>query len=388
MLKILVSITILSNLLLAYDSFQSIEKTKNDFKSFKNSQLISYKDYELMHYDAIKQYKNDLNTVWDVPTLTSKNNLVSYTPDKKTRTDIDFKNEEIILQTLARTPDEAKLKLQIALAKAVTIDTKSLFENDPLQKKLAEIRKPNTMKTSPINAKPILSPIIFSESPTQKSVRNYVNNHIKYNKIKVKKSKKIRHSRIYTTRVKMPNNSIVKRSKIYYDDVKRESRRQNIPMPLIFAIMHSESSFNPLAKSHAPAFGLMQIVPKTAGRDAYKYLYNKSRLVSSIYLYNSTNNIKMGTAYLHILYYKYLKNIDNEDAKLYCTIAAYNTGAGNVAWAFTKNNDVKSASKIINTMKPKAVYNHLLRHLKYDEPKYYLKKVTSRMPIYHKLYGV
>ena len=176
----------------------------------------------------------------------------------------------------------------------------------------------------------------------------------------------------------MPPNSIVQRSKIYYKTIKKESRRQNIPMPLIFAVIHSESSFNPLARSHIPAYGLMQIVPKTAGRDTYKYLYN----------YNSENNIKMGTAYLHILYYRYLKGIENEDSRLYCTIAAYNTGAGNVARAFAKNNDLKAAAKIINTMSSRAVYNHLLRHLKYDETKYYLQKVRSRMPIYNRLYGV
>ena len=63
-----------------------------------------------------------------------------------------------------------------------------------------------------------------------------------------------------------------------------------------------------MARSHIPAYGLMQIVPKTAGIDAYQYLYNKKRLLSSSYLYNSENNIEIGSAYLHILYYKYLKS--------------------------------------------------------------------------------
>ncbi|MFT5662273.1 MAG: membrane-bound lytic murein transglycosylase C [Sulfurimonas sp.] len=388
MLKIVLSTTLLCSLALALDKVDSIESLKNEFIQYQSSQAIHFKNYEKMHFDAIKQYKKDLSTVWDEPTLTTKNTIVSYAPDKRTRTNIDFKNEEIFIQTFAKTPKEATLKLKLALAKAVTIDTKSLFNNDPLQKKLSTIRKQNKMATSLVNAKPILSPIIFSKPPTKKSVRIYVDKHIKYKNIKVIKSKKVKHSRIYTTRVKMPSNTILKRSKIYYETIKKESRRQNIPMPLVFAVIHSESSFNPLAKSHVPAFGLMQIVAHSAGRDAYKYLYNKNRLVSSSYLYNSKNNIKMGTAYLHILYYKYLKYIKNEDSKLYCTIAAYNTGAGNVAWAFTKNNDVKSAAKIINTMNSNAVYNYLIKNLKYDEPKYYLQKVISRMPIYNRLYGV
>ena len=110
---------------------------------------------------------------------------------------------------------------------------------------------------------------------------------------------------------------MIKRSKVYYDDVKLNAAKQNLPIPLVFAIMHSESSFNPRARSYVPAYGLMQIVPKTAGRDTYKFLYKKDKLVSGNYLYNSSNNIRMGSAYLHILYYKYLKKIKDPDSRLY-----------------------------------------------------------------------
>lgn len=388
MFKFLIFLSFFYSFSLALSHENSIQKSKNEFESYKLKQTQNFEAYQQKYVDAINNYKKELSKFWDTAEITTQNNLISYTPDKKTKTNIDFKNEEIVIQTFARTPDEANEKLKIALARAVTIDTQSLFQEDPLEKELATVQKPNKIITSVINTKPILAPVIFSSPPTKKSVRTYVDKHIKYKNIKVTQSKKIKHSKIYTTRVKMPSNTILKRSKIYYDDVKEESRKHKIPIPLIFAVIHSESSFNPLARSHVPAFGLMQIVPKTAGIDAYEYLYNKKRLVSSTFLYNSTNNIKMGTAYLHILYYRYLKDIKDEDSRLYCTIAAYNTGAGNVAWAFTKNKDPKSAAKIINTMDSKAVYKHLLKHLKYDEPKYYLQKVTSRMPVYHKLYGV
>ena len=181
---------------------------------------------------------------------------------------------------------------------------------------------------------------------------------------------------------------MVKRSKIYYKEVKKQAARQNLPIPLVFAIMHSESNFNPRARSHVPAYGLMQIVPKSAGIDTYKYLYKKKRLVSGAYLYDSKNNITMGSGYLHILYYKYLRKIKNPDSRLFCTIAAYNTGAGNIAWAFTKTNNISKAAPLINALTPDQVYNKLIRSLKYDEPKLYLKKVSKRMSSYHKLYGL
>ena len=59
--------------------------------------------------------------------------------------------------------------------------------------------------------------------------------------------------------------------------------------------------------------------------DVYRYLYKKSRLLPPSYLYNPNNNIKLGTAYLRLIYSKYLKDIKDPTSRLYCTIAAYNT---------------------------------------------------------------
>ena len=150
--------------------------------------------------------------------------------------------------------------------------------------------------------------------------------------------------------------------------------------------MHTESSFNPLAKSHIPAYGLMQIVPRSAGIDAYKFLYKKHRLLSASYLYNSKKNVEIGSAYFHILFYKYLRYIKNPTSRLYCAIAGYNTGAGNIAWAFRRDNNIKKASIKINKLSPEQVYKHLLSNLKYDEPKNYLKRVRARSIKYKELY--
>lgn len=317
-----------------------------------------------------------------------KKTWVSYAKDKKTKTNVNFEKETIVVQTIASSKKEAMQKLQIALAKAVTIDTKSVQENDPLEKIIAKIKKPDGVVSSKVKAEPILSTVVFNKPPTRDSVKKYVNKHIQATKIQVKKSNKIKHSNVYSVSVKLPKNSMVTRSKIYYKKIKENSKVQKLPMPLIFAIMHSESNFNPRARSHIPAFGLMQIVPKTAGIDSYNYLYKKKKLVTSSYLYDSTNNIKMGTAYLHILYYRYLRKIKNPDSRLYCTIAAYNTGAGNIAYAFTKKYNMNNAAPIINRMTPKEVYAKLMKDLRWDEPKHYLKKVSKRMSQYKKVYGL
>ncbi|MFH1982083.1 MAG: murein transglycosylase domain-containing protein [Pseudomonadota bacterium] len=58
----------------------------------------------------------------------------------------------------------------------------------------------------------------------------------------------------------------------YRPSVERQSQRFKISGNLVFAIIQTESNFNPYAVSHAPAFGLMQVVPSTAGKDVNRLL--------------------------------------------------------------------------------------------------------------------
>ena len=236
-----------------------------------------------------------------------------------------------------------------------------------------------------MQAKQILAPVIFHKPPTQRDINQYVKQTLDKETIQTKTVKNSKE-KVYKIVVNLPKNSSVRLSQNYTKEVAMNSHIFRLPFELIFAIMQTESNFNPFAKSHIPAFGLMQIVPRTAGRDTYKFLYKKDKMPSAIYLYNSQNNIQMGTGYLHILYYKYLKKIKNPTSRLYCTIAAYNTGAGNIAWAFTRDYNVNRAVTIINSLSPDAVYAHLLSDLRFNEPKNYLIKVHKRMKIYKEVY--
>ena len=97
----------------------------------------------------------------------------------------------------------------------------------------------------------------------------------------------------------MVPDHIRKRAVVFQTDVNAQSQRQNLPPALVFAVMETESYFNPVAKSPAPAFGLMQLVPTSGAREAYRYVYNKDHVVSDTYLYDPKNNIELGSAYLN-----------------------------------------------------------------------------------------
>ena len=168
----------------------------------------------------------------------------------------------------------------------------------------------------------------------------------------------------------------------YLATVAHEAEKQNLPPSLLLAVMETESHFNPRARSAVPAYGLMQLVPRSGAMDAYEKVYGEKTLLGPEYLYQPDNNTELGAAYLHILHNRYLRHITDPDSLQYCAIAAYNTGAGNVAKSFTGATNVRVAAKIINTMTPNEVYAHLQENLPYEETRRYIVKVTEAQKKY------
>jgi membrane-bound lytic murein transglycosylase C len=155
------------------------------------------------------------------------------------------------------------------------------------------------------------------------------------------------------------------------------AKEWDVAPAIILAVMETESSFNPMAKSYIPAYGLMQIVPSTAGLDVNRKLFDVKEKPNEALLYTSVENIKYGSAYLHILMTRYLKEVKDPKSRLYCAIAAYNTGIGNLAKAFNKGKKGRlKAMKVINTMTPAQVYQ-VIKKSTHTETQRYLDKVLS-----------
>ncbi|CAM4451530.1 transglycosylase SLT domain-containing protein [Vibrio agarivorans] len=182
-------------------------------------------------------------------------------------------------------------------------------------------------------------------------------------------------------KVKIPSSALSERAGSYLPQIKIESAKRGLSPALVLAIMHEESHFNPQARSHVPAYGLMQIVPTTAGHDVNKLYRGNDAPMRATDLYNPEINIETGTEYLNILHNRYLKGIKDPKSAKYSVIAAYNTGSGNVAKAFGERR-VSAAIKKINSMTSDQVYQQLITNLPYDETRNYLKKVNNRMQSY------
>ena len=184
--------------------------------------------------------------------------------------------------------------------------------------------------------------------------------------------------------MELVEDHLPKRAEQFKGMVSRHSATYSVDEPLIYAIMEQESAFNPAAQSWVPAYGLMQLVPKSGGRDAYRYVHKKDQIPSPEFLFDANNNIQLGTGYLKLLMSTTFSKINDPKCRMLCAIAAYNTGAGNVSRAINGTTNISKAIPTINTMSYDQLFAHLKQHLPHAETKDYIQKVTSKMQKYIK----
>lgn len=180
---------------------------------------------------------------------------------------------------------------------------------------------------------------------------------------------------VWSVRFPMTADHLQVRAAKYRPMVETQAKRFGVSRNLIFAVMKTESDFNPFAVSTAPAFGLMQIVPESAGSDVHQFLNGTKGRPSKDFLFIPENNILYGTAYLHLVENRDMAEITNPVSREYMIIAAYNTGPGNALRVFSGNRSRAKAA--VNSMSPMEVYGKLKADLPYSETKRYLDKVLA-----------
>lgn len=159
----------------------------------------------------------------------------------------------------------------------------------------------------------------------------------------------------------------------------------NVSAALIFAIMETESHFNPLAVSRSNAKGLMQIKPNAAGRDVYQYIDFKLGVPPDEELFDAQSNIRLGTAYLSLLKHDYFADIRHAEVREMVAIASYNGGLTTVWRLFGRT--PQEAIAHINRLNPRQVYRTLRHEHASDETRRYIDKVLQAKQRYQALLG-
>ncbi|MBV7314733.1 membrane-bound lytic murein transglycosylase MltC [Shewanella sp. NIFS-20-20] len=322
----------------------------------------SYQDQQA--FEALIQYfANEVKKEWGESNYleASKHHYVKYIDGYRTRAHIDFDKGKIYVSTVDRHRPQQSLRYAI-------IET-LLMSSDPSKVDLFSDAK------LPLSGKPFLmGQVVDHEGHTiewqwrAQRFADYLLTH------KLHRQQQAGTS-VHYVEIDMVRDHLAQREYQYAHLIRAASQRYGIGEDLIYAIIKTESSFNPYAVSHAGAYGLMQVMPKTAGADVFALVKGRSGVPSRAYLFDPANNIDTGVAYFQLLKQRYLKGISHPTNLHYSMISAYNGGAGGVLSTF--NRDRKRAVKDINGLQPQQLYWALTTRHPKAEARRYLQKVVK-----------
>lgn len=148
----------------------------------------------------------------------------------------------------------------------------------------------------------------------------------------------------------------------YQDLVEKYSTEYNLPQTLLYAILHTESSFNPQAVSSVGARGLMQLTEST-------FEWVRSRLKEEDQttfddMFDPETNVRYGGYLLFYLFSRF----GEEDVVL----SAYHAGMGAVS-NWLENPSYSSDGTTLDT-------------IPYDDTRWYVHKISNTQEKYKKLY--
>lgn len=152
----------------------------------------------------------------------------------------------------------------------------------------------------------------------------------------------------------------------YSEYVDKAARDYNLDPALIYAVIHTESGFNPNAESHVGARGLMQVMPDSF--DWLMSLRGESGKYTADDLFDPAVCIDYGC---YLLRY----NLDWFDQDEVCAVAGYNAGFGKVD-EWLKDSAYSSDGKTLDDPD----------NIPIEETRDYVKKVENAKQHYKELY--
>lgn len=312
---------------------------------------------------TIERFVKQIEDIWgkDNAEQSGPKDYVKYTDKYYNRAHVDFESGTVTIETLAPDSQESYLKKAII--------TTLLTPDDPRQVDLYSDAMPEGEGT------PFLYEQVLDHEGKAIQWQWRANRYADYlikNKISKVKIGNKNGLRVIFPLVKTHQKI---RAYKYASLVRKYSKKYNVTESLIYGIIKTESSFNPFAVSHAPAYGLMQVVPGTAGKDVFEKIKKSPGQPSPQNLFKPEYNIDIGTAYVKILQEQYLVKVKDHNARRYTVISAYNGGAGNVLKTFSSNRE--QAVVKINQLSSSQVYQQLTNKHPKQESRRYLLKVNE-----------
>ncbi len=314
-----------------------------------------------------QERKRAIEQKWDQALRSTKKEWVEYSPGNDSRSIVNFEDGTVEIATLVPMKKSGRLPKEQESA-----------AQDEIARQLEQILSEPADAARSVLAGQIVTGRGKPVEP--KSAKAFVKEEVAPN---LAVDNRVTQSRDGIPRVKvsatisLTPDHLKKRARQYLDAVLAESKRRQLDPRLVFAVIQTESYFNPKAQSPIPAYGLMQLVPRSGARDAYNFVYNDDKVLDDDYLFQPTQNVELGAAYLYLLMRKIFADLPEGEKKNYVVICAYNWGPGNV------RNKILKRNRIFDMSDAQAFAT--LSQSTPEETKNYLKRVTERMALYDEL---
>lgn len=361
-----------------FDRFS--DSLDREFENFSDSVDAAFEAWSLHQDSLFEAFVNRVDALWGDRVYPSRSDYVEYRDDFHSRVHVDFENgsveTSVLVDSLNSTSATAQAAAEVKRLVASTVVTPGTEQPYVEADKTEDAEGPPLLEEQVTTADgqqvtPALADQFAEELVKQVGVT-----------VDTVVSSDGRRRIKLTTVYKLVPDHLKKRAARFVDLAKQYSDRYDLDIRLVMAIMHTESYFNPRATSRIPAFGLMQIVPGTAGRDAYKYVYGEDKLLTEAYLYTPVNNIELGCAYLRVVRDRYLKGVREDQLAYPCMIASYNGGIGTLCKALTGEKKLSGVPGVVNSLSFDHLVQDLQKKLPHKETRDYLARVLERMALY------
>jgi len=341
------------------DFYQLQSEIEKSFDNDMNSLESEWDAFDTAQFKEWERYKYTVEQKWQNFVSSTKKTWVEYDENLDTRSSVDFENGTIEIEAVLEDDDKGSVE---TAKKKIVDQIKSIFNkavngDEPVLKDQVHDK----------NGKPV------AEDDVDEFVTKEITSQIKPD-LQSYKSRDGEQRLRYSVTIKMVPEHIDIRARKYVQMVELNAKRFNLDPKLLMAVIHTESYFNPMAKSTAGAYGLMQVIPRFAGREAYQYIYETDWIIQPDYLYSPGINIELGAAYLYILQNRYFKDINDDEKRLYVSICAYNWGPTAMRKKILDKNHISQMTAV-------QVYALLQKNTP-EETRNYLKRVSQRMEIY------
>ena len=298
-----------------FDSYR--QKINSKFQEYKQDREEQFQEYKQKLQNAFQKYKDSVSRVWgeENAKVPSSKEWVQYRQDMQERNIVNFKKGKAKVQVALpeeemETSKQRKKHLQEAVLNTLnaTADRRSILEiaNNPDAPE-KDRDKQSVLKGQVENRQ--------GKEVNQKNAKKFAQQLVEDKDIQTSRQKDGQGQErvIAGVQFELVPDHLEKRVKRFFPLVRKKAGKRDLDIPLVLALIETESYFNPTARSHVPAFGLMQLVPTSGGREAYRFVYGEDKAPQDDFLYQPDKNVELGTAYLYLVYNKYLQGIRSED---------------------------------------------------------------------------